>query len=86
MLTVGMPALTWKPDISPWVQTHLAEVPLAFLHAIRRRNALTVDLSDNPLVRPPPNIVAMGSVQAISWWEEYHRFGKGVMIGICRWP
>lgn len=51
---------------------------------------VTFDLGENPLVRPPQTVMAMGIDQAISWWEDIKRFGEGtsnkmkmVLVGLA---
>ena len=65
---------------------------MELLEAIKRREVegATFELGENPLMRPPQTIVAMGIDQAISWWEDIQRFGEGtsnklkmVLVGLA---
>ena len=65
---------------------------MELLKAIKRREleGATFELGENPLMRPPQTIVAMGIDQAISWWEDIQRFGEGtsnklkmVLVGLA---
>lgn len=50
-----------------------------FLQALRERDVCDefLDVSGNPLLRPPLAIMDLGVHQAISWWKDIERFGEG---------
>ena len=53
---------------------------MELLEAIKRREVegATFELGENPLMRPPQTIMAMGIDQAIFGWEDIQRFGESI--------
>ena len=57
---------------------------------LRNADATALGLNENPLLRPPSTIMAMGVDEAIAWWGDIGRFGEGtsnklkmVLVGLA---